>query len=118
MIDSDAEQDRARFRAAVGSTVHAVRDADHDQTRDQASDVERIAAPWAERGQLQELLEPVLGDPDPAVRLSAASILLENGDTDLALPVLDNLRADTGPIADDAELMVGFWRQERQRRSE
>lgn len=115
---TDVERDRAEFRAAVASTKRAVRDADQAETRAEAAEAEEIAARWGERGQLRELLEPVLREAEASVRLAAASALLRNGDSELAIPVLDELRAASGSVADDAELLVESWRQERQRRGD
>ena len=104
------DQDRDEVRSLLLKAEERVRnDPNADASNALVSAAVAIADRWHAEGQIVELLSPLLDDDeDRQVRYSVASVLLQRGQPDLAVPVLETVGVP------EAKFLLRKWRREQQ----
>lgn len=89
--------DRERLRAEIENAEQQAASHDVDAANTTIEATRKITTPWESEGRLTELLRPLIDAREPQpVRYYAASELLQHGDSDHAVPVLEELRDGDG----------------------
>jgi hypothetical protein len=113
-MSHDLDEDRAAFRHHVAESDRYGEAADADSANAETDKLAAIAERWEQAGRVVEFLTPLLAETESrAVRFNAASWLLHRGHPDVAVPVLEELRAGRGLEGADAGLLLDDWRAEQ-----
>lgn len=102
------------YRAHAIATWVEMRSGDVDRSNAHTELSEQIVERWNSRGHARDILLPLLDDSVMDVRYAAAASLLHLGETDRAVPVLEELsQANTpdGLIPSDAQALLMHFRK-------
>jgi hypothetical protein len=118
-MSHDLDADRAAFRHHVAESDKHAEAADADAANAETDKLAALAERWEQQGRAVEFLTPLLAPTEPRpVRFNAASWLLHRGHPEIAVPVLEDLRAGRGLEAVDAGLLLDDWRASQSTRGE
>ncbi|GAB3402886.1 hypothetical protein [Flindersiella endophytica] len=118
-MSHDLDADRAAFRHHVAESDRYAEAADADSANAETDKLAALAEHWEQQGRAVEFLTPLLAPTElRPVRFNAASWLLYRGHPDVAVPVLEELRAGRGLEGVDAGLLLDDWRAGHSARGE
>lgn len=108
----DQDRDAVRELLIKAEALLSSGDPDAKATNATTAEAAAIAQRWESRGQIVDLLHPLLADAeDKPVRFGAATYLLSRGHSDLAVPVLETVGMA------EAKVVLRRWRRQQEQAS-